>query len=147
MFGCLGLGSAVEESKSKSLRFSSFLFGVPFKKSPKRKGEQKHHLDLSPQPREKKKRHATIFQLSRFETYGKPYPIFPPGRPQPKAPGYVLSVVLAGQGGWRLVAYDVLNSMRKTTSRCFFWGMAREIALDEAKLLSHKISRDRIPEI
>lgn len=56
MFGCLGLGSAFEESKPKSLRFSSFLFGVPLTKIPKKEGGTKTTYNyLSPQPREKKK--------------------------------------------------------------------------------------------
>ena len=146
MFGCLGLGSAVEESKSKSLRFSSFLFGVPLTKIPKKEWK-KTTWTFPPNPRETEKRHATTFQLSRFETYGKPYPIFPPGRPQPKAPGVRFKRRASWPRGLETCSLRCFKLDAKNNLKAFFWGMTREIALDESKLLSHKFSRDRIPEI
>lgn len=54
MFGCLGLGSAFEESKPKSLRFFEFPFWGSFNKNPQKGRGNKKHLPFPPTPREEK---------------------------------------------------------------------------------------------
>ena len=132
MFGCLGLGSAFEESKPKSLRFSSFLFGVPLTKIRKKESGTKTPT-FPPNPERRKNAKRATFQLSRFETYGKPYPIFPPGRPQPKAPGVRFKRRASWPRGLETCSLRCFKLDAKNNNfKVFFWGMAREIALDES---------------